>query len=107
LIEGVCDQRLPVMIRDAPPGMCVYHLENSDIFKAKKLARDKVCLRGNVPITMMMTGTPDEVRAYCKRLIDEVADGGGLMIDTSVNIGDAKSENVRALFDFCRDYGVF
>jgi hypothetical protein len=107
LIEGVCDQRLPVMIRDAPPGMCVYHLENSDIFKAKKLARDKVCLRGNVPISMMVTGNPDQVRAYCKRLIDEVADGGGLMIDTGVNIGDAKSENVRALFDFCREYGVF
>ncbi|MDR2456294.1 MAG: uroporphyrinogen decarboxylase, partial [Deltaproteobacteria bacterium] len=48
LIEGVCDNRLPVMIRDAPPGMCIYHLEGSDIFKAKKMARDKVCLRGNV-----------------------------------------------------------
>jgi hypothetical protein len=107
LIEGVCDQRLPVMIRDAPPGMCVYHLENSDIFKAKKLARDKVCLRGNVPITMIIAGTPDQVRAYCKRLIDEVGAGGGLMIDTSVNIGDAKSENVRTLFDFCREYGVY
>lgn len=107
LIEGVCDNRLPVMIRDAPPGMCIYHLEGSDIFKAKKLARDKVCLRGNVPITLMMTGTPAQVKAYCKRLIDEAGDGGGLMIDTSVNIGDAKSENVRTLFDFCREYGVF
>ena len=107
LIEGVCDKRLPVMIRDAPPGMCVYSLENSDIFEAKKLARDKVCLRGNIPVTLLMTGTPDQVRAYCKRLIDEVAPGGGLIIDTGVNLCDAKAENVKAMFEFCREYGVY
>ncbi|MDR1658344.1 MAG: hypothetical protein LBT47_12485 [Deltaproteobacteria bacterium] len=107
LIEGVCDQRLPVMIRDAPAGMCIYHLEGSDIFKAKKLARDKVCLRGNIPVTIMMKGTPDDVRAYCKKLIDEVAPGGGFMMDTGVNIGDAKSENVKAMFEVTREYGVY
>jgi uroporphyrinogen-III decarboxylase len=107
LVEGVCDKRLPIMIRDVPPGTCVFHLENSDIFAAKKLARDKVCLRGNVPVTLLMTGTPDEVRAYCKRLIDEVGAGGGFMMDCGVNIGDAKPENVRAMFEFTRQYGVY
>ncbi|MDR2442739.1 MAG: hypothetical protein LBE31_04375 [Deltaproteobacteria bacterium] len=107
LIEGVCDQRLPVMIRDAPPGMCIYHLENSDIFKAKKLARDKVCLRGNIPITIMMKGTPQDVKDYCQRLIDEVAPGGGFMMDTGVSIGDATSENVKTMFEFTRQYGVY
>jgi hypothetical protein len=107
LIEGVCDQRLPLMIRDAPPGMCIYHLENSDIFKAKKLARDKVCLRGNVPASILTTGTPDDVRAYCKRLIDEVAVGGGFLMDTACNLTESKPENVKAMFDYTREYGVY
>ncbi|MDR2301154.1 MAG: hypothetical protein LBF38_03830 [Deltaproteobacteria bacterium] len=107
LVEGVCDTRLPVMIRDAPPAMCIYHLENSDIFKAKKLARDKVCLRGNVPVSILMTGTPDDVRAYCKRLIDEVAPGGGFLMDTGVNLTEAKPENVKAMFEYTREHGVY
>ena len=107
LVEGVCDNRLPVMIRDAPPGMCVFHIEGSDIFKAKKLARDKVCLRGNVPVSILMTGTPDDVRAYCKRLIDEVAVGGGFLMDTGVNLTEAKPENVKAMFDYTREHGVY
>ena len=107
LVEGVCDQRLPVMIRDAPPGWCIFHIEGSDIFKAKKLARDKVCLRGNVPVSILMTGTPDDVRAYCKRLIDEVAPGGGFLMDTGCNLTEAKGENVKAMFDYTREHGVY
>ncbi|MDR0621035.1 MAG: hypothetical protein LBJ61_04070, partial [Deltaproteobacteria bacterium] len=107
LVEGVCDQRLPVMIRDVPAGKCIFHIENSDIFKAKKLARDKVCLRGNLPVSLLITGTPDQVRAYCKRLIDEVAVGGGFLMDTGVNLTESKPENVKAMFDFTREYGVY
>jgi hypothetical protein len=107
LIEGVCDTRLPRMIADAPPGMCIYHLENSNIFEAKKLARDKVCLRGNVPVSMLIAGTPDDVRGYCKRLIDEVAPGGGFLMDTGCNLTDAKPENVKAMFNYTREHGVY
>jgi hypothetical protein len=28
-------------------------------------------------------------------------------MDTGVNIGDAKPENVKAMFDFTREYGVY
>jgi uroporphyrinogen-III decarboxylase len=54
-----------------------------------------------------MTGTPDEVRQCCKKLIDGVAQGGGFMMDTGVNIGDAKPENVKAMFEFTKEYGVY
>jgi uroporphyrinogen-III decarboxylase len=55
----------------------------------------------------MATGTPDKVRAYCKTLIDTVAKGGGYIMDTSTGLDDAKPENVKALFDFTREYGVY
>ena len=75
--------------------------------KAKEILRDTVCIRGNVPLSILVTGTPDDVRAYCKKLIDVCGRGGGYIMDSSTGLDDAKSENVRAMFDFTREYGVY
>jgi len=48
------------------------------------------------------------VRACCKKIIDEVARDGGYIMDASAIIqNDAKIENIRALTDFTREYGVY
>jgi uroporphyrinogen-III decarboxylase len=60
-----------------------------------------------LPVSILVTVTPDDVRAYCKRLIDEVAPGGGFLMDTGVNLTEAKPENVKAMFDYTREYGVY
>jgi uroporphyrinogen-III decarboxylase len=53
-------------------------------------------------------GTPQEVKDYCKKLIDPVGRDGGLIIDGSIGIpDDAKVENVRVMVDFCHEYGVY
>ena len=107
LVEGVADQRLPVMISEVPEGKVIYHLEGSDIFKAKELARGKVCLRGNIPASIMTTGDPSDVRNYCKKLIDVVGKDGGFIMDVAACLTDAKPENVKMMFDFTREYGVY
>ena len=104
--EGVCDQRMETFA-DVPPGKVIYHLEASDIFRAKKILREVACLRGNMPLSIMSTGGPDDVRAYAKKLIDEVGEDGGFMMDTSTTIDDAKPENLRALFDYTREFGRY
>ena len=106
LVEGVCDQRMESFAQ-IPPGKVVYHIEGSDIFRAKKIMRDVACLRGNMPPSILSAGTPDDVRAYAKKLIDVAGEGGGYIMCTATSITDAKIENVRALFDFTRDYGVY
>lgn len=106
LWEGNCTSRLET-IRNIPAGKACYAFESTDMVKAKEILGDTVCIRGNVPLSIMATGTPDEVRAYCKRLIDTVAKGGGYILDTSTGLDDAKPENVRALFEFTREYGVY
>jgi len=107
LWEGDCTSRLEV-IRDVPPGKCIYFFERTDMFKAKEVLGDVVCLRGNVPASMMTTGTPDEVRDYCKKLIDVCGDGGGFIMDCGIGIPDeSKRENVLAMFETTREYGVY
>ncbi|HUJ68883.1 MAG TPA: uroporphyrinogen decarboxylase family protein [Syntrophorhabdales bacterium] len=102
--EGVCTSRLDT-ITDIPPGKAMYRFEATDMFKAKDALRDRVCIRGNVPVSILATGTPDDVKAYCKRLIDYVGKGGGFLMDSSAGVTDARPENLRAMFEFSRQYG--
>ena len=105
LWEGDCTSRLET-IADIPAGKAVYWFERTDIFRAKEVLGKTVCVRGNVPISTLCTGSPDDVRTYCKRLIDGVGHDGGFIMDASTVLDDAKPENVRAMIDFTKEYGV-
>lgn len=104
--EGKVGSRLET-IGDIPRGKAVYAFERTDMFRAKEVLGDQVCLKGNVPLSLLVAGTPDEVRDYCKKLIDVVGKGGGFIMDTSTVIDDAKPENVKAMFDVTKEYGVY
>ncbi len=101
--EGDCTSRLEA-IKDIPAGKAVYRFEATDMMKAKDILGNRVCIRGNVPISLLATGTPDEVKSYCKKLIDYVGKGGGFIMDSSAGVTDAKAENLRAMFEFTREY---
>jgi len=105
--EGDYASRLEI-IRDIPRGKAIYWFERTDIFKAKEVLGDRVCIKGNVPASLLCTGTPEEVKDYCKKLIDIVGKGGGFIMDGGIGIPDeAKIENVKAMFEFTKEYGVY
>lgn len=106
LFEGNYTSRLEI-ISDIPKGKAVYHFECTDIFKAKEILGDRVCIRGNVPLSLLCTGTPEEVKDYCKKLIDVVGKDGGFIMDAGATLDDAKPENVKAMCDFTKEYGVY
>ena len=106
LWEGDCESRLE-LIGDIPPGKAVYMFERTDMFKAKEVLGDVVCLYGNVPLTMLVTGSPDDVKDYCRKLIDRVGKGGGFIMAPSTSMDDARPENVRAMFETTKEYGVY
>jgi len=104
--EGNCASRL-ALIKDIPAGKAIYRFEATDMMKAKDILGDRVCIRGNVPISLLATGTQEEVRSYCKKLIDYAGRGGGFIMDAAAHVTEAKPENLRAMFDFTREYGVY
>ena len=69
LWEADCTSRLE-LIGDIPRGKAVYWFERTDLLKAKEVLGDVVCLRGNVSPSLMTTGTPEEVDASCRHLIE-------------------------------------
>jgi len=48
------------------------------------------------------------VRDHCKKVIDGVAGDGGYIMDASAIMqNDTKTENLKAMTDFTREYGVY
>ena len=103
--EGDCGMRLET-IGDIPAGKAIYKFERTDLFRAKEILGDTVCLQGNVPPSMLNTGTPQEVDEYCAKLIEVVGKGGGFILDGGASIPDeAKRENVAAMVESVHKYG--
>ena len=83
-------------------------MKNGDIFKVHDAIGDKFCISGGIPNFLLSYGTEDEVRDYCKKVIDGVAKDGGYIMDASAIMqNDTKIENIKAMTDFTREYGVY
>ena len=106
LVEGGSTSRLETMA-DVPAGKICYLFDHVDMRRAKEVLGHKVCIAGNVPISLLSVGTPDEVRAYCKDLIDNVGHDGGFILAPSGQTEAVRVENVKAMVDFTKEYGRY
>jgi len=104
--EGNYTSRLEYLL-ELPGGKVCGHFDTSDIFRVKEVLGGHMCIRGNVPVSILQTGTQDDVKAYCKKLIDVVGKDGGFIMDARGPMETARVENVKAMFDFTREYGVY
>ena len=93
---------------ELPEKSIVYHVDHADIFEVHKELGDKFCISGGIPNFLLSFGTPQEVRDYCKKVIDGVAGDGGYIMDASAIVqDDAKVENIKAMTEFTREYGTY
>ncbi|MHB0979911.1 MAG: uroporphyrinogen decarboxylase family protein [Thermoleophilia bacterium] len=104
--EGGYNDRLEA-IRDLPPGRTAWHFDRTDMRLAKEAMGGIACIEGNVPPSLLNLGTPEEVTAYCRDLIEAVAPGGGFILDGGSVIDEAKPENMRAMVQAAQEYGVY
>jgi hypothetical protein len=93
---------------ELPAGSIIYHVDMDDIFDVHKRIGHKFALSGGIPNFLLAYRPPQEVKDHCKKVIDGVAADGGYICDASAIVQDvAKIENVRAMTDFVREYGVY
>ena len=105
--EGNWDAHLDTFAT-LPAGSIIYHIDRGDPKLCAEKLGGKFCLSGGVPNALLAFGTPDEVRAKCKELIDTCGQDGGYIMDASAIMqSDARVENVRAMTEFTREYGVY
>lgn len=107
LFEGDYTNRLKYLA-EFPPGKIVGHFDHIDRKKAKVMIGEVMCFWGNVPASLLCTGSVQQVKDDVKELIDLFGDNGGLIIDSTMGIPDeAKPENVQAMMEAALEYGVY
>jgi hypothetical protein len=104
--EGSYTQRLEHLL-ELPKGKVLAHFDSTDIYKAKETLKDHMCIRGNVPVSLLQTGTVQDVKNYMKELIDVVGKDGGLVVCPRSSPEKSKPENLKTMIDFTKEYGVY
>ena len=56
---------------------------------------------------MMLDAKSAGLHDYVKNLIDVVGKGGGLMVDCGIWFDEANHENIKAMVDLTKEYGVY
>jgi hypothetical protein len=104
--EGGYNTRLKYL-NELPKGKTLWMFDQTDMAVAKETVGDTLCLLGNVPSSMLKLGTPQDVRDYAKKLIDTAGKGGGFVMCNGAFFDEANPENVKAMVDFTKEYGVY
>jgi len=105
--EGSYNRRLEY-IKDFPKGWVTWMLDKTDMANAKKIVGGTCCITGNVPASLMITGTPQEVKDNCRRLIETCAPGGGYILSGGCTATETKNPaNFRVFMEAAQEYGVY
>jgi len=104
--EGGYNTRLEYL-KELPKGKTLWMFDQTDMAMAKEMVGDTLCLLGNVPSSLLKLGTPQEVKDYARKLIDIAGQGGGFVMCNGAFFDEAKPENVKAMVDFTKEYGVY
>jgi uroporphyrinogen-III decarboxylase len=105
--EGSYDTRIEAC-NEFPKGSVVWLFDKSDMARAKKILGSKCCISGNVPASLLHTGTRQEVKEYCRKLIEDCGKGGGYILAAgNASVDKAKLENVKAMQEAAEEYGVY
>jgi uroporphyrinogen-III decarboxylase len=104
--EGKYLMRLDV-IKDLPRGWAMWHFDQTDMATAKKILGDTACIAGNIPTSLMCTGTTKDVKEYCRKLIEVCAPGGGFILTGGASATETNAENLHAIMEAAKEYGMY
>jgi uroporphyrinogen-III decarboxylase len=104
--EGRYNNRLK-QIADTPPSGVAWWFDQTDMKEAKRNLGGICCIAGNVPSSIVMTGTVKQVKDYCRKLIKDCAPGGGFILAGGAHIDKGNIENLKAMMDAAKEWGVY
>jgi hypothetical protein len=104
--EGRFNSRLKALM-DLPKGQTVWLFDQTDMGLAKETIGTVACIQGNVPLSLLYTGSVEEITAYVRNLIDVAGKGGGFVLDVGAVADKGKPENLHAMVKTASEYGRY
>ncbi|MFX1490221.1 MAG: uroporphyrinogen decarboxylase family protein [Promethearchaeota archaeon] len=109
--EGGYNERLEFLTEFAKQhkGKLQFWFDRTDLKKTKEMLGDYACIKGNVPGSLLVMGTPSQVEEYVKQSIEDCAEGGGFIVDGGVSgmPDNARADNVKAMVNAVFKYGLY
>jgi len=103
--EGKYGDRLEYFL-ELPKGKAVVHFDQTDMFRAKDILGDHICIMGNVPSFMLQVGSVQDVEEYCKKLIQYCGKGGGFILTNGSSLDEVNPANLKAMIDSVKKFNV-
>ena len=93
------------LFRALPEGRYILQLDGTtNIFEAKKVIGDRMCLMGDVPARLLKLGTARDTEQYCRKLINTIGKGSGFILSCGCDLPvDAKFDNVKTMVDTAKN----
>jgi hypothetical protein len=104
--EGSYNTRLSY-VNQFPRGSVVWWFDRTDMAEAKRVLGKDCAIMGNVPSSMLVTGEPEQVKAYCRNLIETVGRDGGYILSQGSVAEFPKLENLAAMVEAANEYGYY
>jgi hypothetical protein len=105
--EGTWDQRLHYLA-ELPKGKTIGWFQQSDIFKVKEVLGETMCIMGGMPVSMLLSSTPEEIREYTRKVCRVVGKEGGFIMSTDIaEMEGCNPELVQVWVDATREYGTY
>ncbi len=97
-IEGSYNQRLEYLA-EMPEKSLVCHFDQTDMSRVKDVLSEKHIIAGNVPASLMATGTVDDVRTYCEGLVAMFEDAPAYILAHGCSFEETTDEKLKAFMD--------
>jgi uroporphyrinogen-III decarboxylase len=107
IIDGSYNEVRLEMISELPRTSVVWTMEKTDMFKAKKILGNSACITGNVTATQFYTYSPQDIKEYCRKLIEVCGKGGGYILSLGSGPDKCDPAGLRAVIEAAQEYGVY
>lgn len=104
--EGSYNTRLET-VSELPGASVIWWFDQTDMARAKHVLGGTACIAGNVPGSLLCTGTPRDVKVYCRKLIELCGEKGGYILTGGAIIDKTNPDNLRAMMEASKEYGVY
>jgi uroporphyrinogen-III decarboxylase len=104
--EGIWDNRLHYLA-ELPKGKTRGSFEKTNMFKAKEIIGDRICITGGFPVSLLQTGPAEKVREHTKKMCEEVGKNGGFIMAAGSAMDYCDKELVKIWVESTKEYGKY
>ena len=90
-----------------PKSGVVWYFDQTDMKEAKRILGNTSCIVGNVPTSIIITGTTQQVKDRCRELIEACGPGGGYILSGGAGVDKCPPENLHVMMTAVEEYGYY